>query len=391
MIRIYPNIPEFMPQYSSLLEANTVMYWGFFSNLELNENKGHLLMLDIDFGRKCSLSCPTCFRRSNSVDDDAHNDLDYDLLLKVLKDAQGIGLKSIKICGAGEPLENPLILRFARDLTDIGIGIAIFTKGHILGDDSRIADIYHCYGIKDAVTLCREFFKLKTSFLVSFQSAYNNIQDQLVGSIDGYSLKRNRALELLTEVGFNKTMPTRLAVCSNPITSLNYQEIFDIYVYARKRNILPVTAALMVSGKQFNNGFLHDTDVTNTEKEELFQKIYEYNLEYGYNTKEQLFEDGISCMPGIHPCNQIAVGLYLTSNGNIIRCPGDSGKPLGNVQEESIVSIWDRHKDWEHRGRFNCYCPYKDGITLPTGIYDKTMKNLFNAEFVNNKQYFKEE
>jgi hypothetical protein len=92
-------------------------------------------------------------------------------------------------------------------------------------------------------------------------------------------------------------------------------------------------------------------------------KYYEYNLKYGYSTKEQLLEEGISCMPGIHPCNQIAVGLYLTSNGNVIRCPGDSGKPLGNVQEESIASIWNKHKDWQYKAHFNCHCPYKDGIT----------------------------
>ncbi|MFA4917957.1 MAG: radical SAM protein [Thermodesulfovibrionales bacterium] len=377
---IYPNIPEFMPTYNNCREANIVQHWGFFDKQELIENMGRLLMLDIDFGRKCSLNCPTCFRKNNSVDDDTHNDLDYDRLLNVIKDARNIGLKSIKICGAGEPLEHPLILRFARDLTDLGIGIAIFTKGHILGDDMRVADIFGSFGIKDAFTLCQAFYKLKTSFLVSFQSAYYDIQNQLVGSINGYSLKRNRALELLAEAGFNKTIPTRLAVCSNPITNLNYREIFDIYVYSRKRNILPVTAALMVSGKQFNNGFLHDTDVTDKEKEELFLQIYEYNLKYGYSTKEQLLEEGISCLPGIHPCNQIAAGLYLTSNGNVIRCPGDSGKPLGNVQEEGIVSIWNKHKDWEYRDHFNCYCPYKDGISLPSGIYERTMQNLVNVE-----------
>jgi uncharacterized radical SAM superfamily Fe-S cluster-containing enzyme len=189
---IYPNILENMPFYNNCREANTVQHWGFFDKQELNENAGRLLMLDIDFGRKCSLNCPTCFRKSNSVDDDTHRDLDYARLLNVIKDARNIGLKSVKICGAGEPLEHPQILQFARDLTNLGIGIAIFTKGHILADDASAADIFGQFGIKDAAGLCQAFYELRTSFLVSFQSAYFDIQNKLVGSISGYSLKRNR-------------------------------------------------------------------------------------------------------------------------------------------------------------------------------------------------------
>ena len=82
-------------------------------------------------------------------------------------------------------------------------------------------------------------------------------------------------------------------------------------------------------------------------------------------------------MPGIHPCNQIAAGLYMTCNGNVIRCPGDSGTtPLGNVREEGIAEIWARSKDWSFAGTFNCRCPYKDGITLPTGLYEKTLTKV---------------
>ncbi len=98
--------------------------------------------------------------------------------------------------------------------------------------------------------------------MVSFQSADPAIQDKLVGGISGYTKKRNRALELLAEAGFNKSSPTRLAICSNPMVRPNFEELFDIYVYARERNILPVNAALMVSGKQIDEWFLHEYDVS---------------------------------------------------------------------------------------------------------------------------------
>ncbi|MBW2662125.1 MAG: radical SAM protein [Deltaproteobacteria bacterium] len=375
----YPNIPKCISLNKDLHKINVVQFWGFFSEQDLIENAGALLMMDIDFGRKCSLRCPSCFRKSNPVDDDSHRDLTYKQLIKTIDAAQSIGLREIKICGAGEPLENPLLLQFAKDLTQRDIGLSIFTKAHVLGVDKHVAKVYGRYGITNGSSLCKEFFQLKTSFLVSFQSANPQTQDRLVGGVSGYTASRNRGLEFLVEAGFNKTSPTRLAICANPMLRANFGELFDIYVYARERNILPVNAALMISGKQIDIHFLRNNDVSAKEKERLFLQIYEYNLRHGFHTQEQLMREGISCMPGIHPCNQIAAGLYLTCNGNIVRCPGDYGTPLGNVKDRSVVEIWEEHKDWAFKGKFNCHCPFKEGATLPTGLYDRVQSRLLNS------------
>lgn len=378
MIQIYPNIPRFIHPNRNLRDANIVQFWGFFSAQDFAENPHALLMMDIDFGRKCSLQCTSCFRKSNRVDDNWHKDMGYEELLRIIDEARNIGLREIKICGAGEPLENELLLQLARDLTQRDIGLSIFTKAHVLGDDEWVTSIYSRYGIFDARTLCSEFFALKTSFLVSFQSLNPDIQDTLVGGITGYTHKRNRGLELLAEAGFNKTFPTRLALCADPMVRANFDELFDIYVYARERNILPVNAALMVSGKQIGDRFLQNNDITAEEKEALFLRIYEYNLHNGFNSLEQLEREGISCMPGIHPCNQIAAGIYLTSNGTVIKCPGDCGRSLGNVRDHSIIQIWQEHsRNWSFTGQFNCHCPFKDGVTLPRNLYQRVFSRLF--------------
>lgn len=376
MTAAYPNIPEVTPSGRTSRDFNTVQHWGFLTRDDLAENNGKLLMLDIDLGRDCSLRCPWCFRRRHGADSEALADLDYDALLRVIDDAGTIGLREVKVCGAGEPLENPALLCLARDLTRRGIGLAVFTKGHVLGDDAAVNAVFGSFGISTGEALCQAFFELNTSFLVGFQSAKPDVQDRLVGSVSGYTTKRNRGLELLAAAGFNKTVPTRLALCTNPLVRDNYGDVLEIYKYARKRNILPVIAMLMVSGKQIGSRFLARYDVTPEEKERLFIEIYRFNLEFGYHTEEGLREEGVSCLPGIHPCNQIAAGLYVMANGSVVRCPGDGGKPLGNVQEENIVDIWRRHRDWEYRGHFNCGCPFKDGITLPEGIYKRVLDEV---------------
>ena len=122
---IIPDIPKkFEGRFPKNFD-NRIQNWGFFTKEEIEANKGELLMLDIDFGRYCSLNCPGCFRKSNVVDDVPEGDLRYEELVKVIDEAKGLGLQSIKICGAGEPTENTKFLHFIRDMTQRGVGVAV--------------------------------------------------------------------------------------------------------------------------------------------------------------------------------------------------------------------------------------------------------------------------
>ncbi|MEW6295374.1 MAG: radical SAM protein [Candidatus Diapherotrites archaeon] len=373
MKKLKPNI-EPIENWKEMVKEGPVQYWGFFSKKELEANKGKLLMLDIDFGRACSLRCPTCFRRKNVVDNGGIPDMSYNELLTVLKNAKKLGLKTIKYCGAGEPFENPLLLQFLRDLKKLGVGSAIFTKGHVLGDNKLARKIFAGEGVKNALDLCGKIYSFKTSILLSYQSFYSEIQDKLVGR-KGHTKKRNKALENLAQVGFNKTSPTRLAMICAPIIKQIKDEVLNIYIFARKRNIYPVPAYLMVSGKQLTKKFLRNYDLTSKEKIELHSKIYKWNIEQGLQTVEQIENEGIPCMAGIHPCNQVAAGLYLTLNGNVTSCPGDN-RVIGNVRKESIKEIWEKSENFKRRGTFNCRCPPKDGKTIPLRLYREVLERI---------------
>jgi len=333
-------------------------------------------MLDIDFGRYCSLNCPTCFRKSNIVDDALKGDLTYDELIKVIDEAMGLGLQSIKICGAGEPTQNSNFLRFLQDMTKRNIGVAVFTKGQVLGNDKEAKKFYHSYGIKSAQELCNKLSKLKVSFMLSFQSFDTGKQDKLVGNIKNHAFVRNQALINLVNAGFTKTNPTRLALELGPITKENYDEIFDLYIYARRRNIYLIPNFLMTSGKQIDKKFLKRHDLSNKQKYDLFIKIYRWNIQNGLQTIGQIKKEGVSCMPGIHPCNQIACGLYVTANGNVVGCPGFT-EIEGNVKKEKLKDIWKKSQNYRTRkGVFNCKCPPKDGVVIPHDLYEKVLKNL---------------
>ena len=126
----------------------------------------------------------------------------------------------------------------------------------------------------------------------------------------------------LSVSGFNDSNPSRLCLSNAPITQTTYKEAFDIYAFARNRNIYPIVALSMVSGKQFSKQFIKEVDITTEQKIELFTRIYSWNIEQGLQTLEQIEQESVSAMPGSHPCNQLACGLYLSANGNLVSCPG---------------------------------------------------------------------
>ncbi len=62
-------------------------FWGwFFGKGTITQNRGKLLTLDIDFGRKCSLDCPHCFRKDNQADKINGRDLTFDEILKIIQE-----------------------------------------------------------------------------------------------------------------------------------------------------------------------------------------------------------------------------------------------------------------------------------------------------------------
>lgn len=281
----------------------------------------------------------------------------------------------MKICGAGEPTQNSQFLQFIQDMTRKDIGVAVFTKGQVLGSDEETAEFNSEYGITSSLDLCKRLAEYKVSFMLSFQSFYTEVQDRLVKT-EGHALIRNKALENMVKAGFNDSCPTRLALELGPITRETYNEALPIYIWARERNIYLITNPLMVSGKQIDTNFLGEHDFSERAKLELYVAIYSWNIEHGFQTLQQIREESISCMPGIHPCNQIAVGLYVTANGNAVSCPGFT-EVEGNVRYKSIKAIWENSINRRLRaGTFNCRCPPKDGITIPLNIYQDVLSVL---------------
>src|SRR3989344_5527754 len=132
-MKSYPNIPVVFQDKFPNYFINDLDGWSL-SREEAESSKGKLIHLDIDYGNACSLECPMCFRKNGALDN-YKTFLDFNKLTKSISEAKKIGLKSVRILGAGEPFENKGILEFLYWLYSEGLKPVVFTQGHILDEN----------------------------------------------------------------------------------------------------------------------------------------------------------------------------------------------------------------------------------------------------------------
>ena len=116
----FPKIePKFKDRKVPAGFINNVRGWSF-SKPEVEEaaKTGSLLTIDMDMAGKgvCSLRCGHCFRRTAQFHKEAKQDAVQ--LAAAIKEAKELGLRTVKIIGPGEPLEERTLLPFLNDLAD---------------------------------------------------------------------------------------------------------------------------------------------------------------------------------------------------------------------------------------------------------------------------------
>jgi len=353
---------------------NNIQGWGISReklHSKLSDGTYKLQTLDIDFGTKCSLHCPHCFKNNFNKSERMGDVLTFAETKDIILQAKELGLESIKILGAGDPLENEEFLDFIKFNSSLDIHTCVFTKGHVLGNDDLAKQYNNKYGISTAYELASELYGLKTSILLGFNSFDEATQLNFVGlslplKFD-YVTYRNNALKLLIALGFNKFIEneaTRLALICAPYKLDNIHEVFDIYKYGKEQNIYVAICPSTVSGM----GHAEQEQIQKSKGEfcqksiDLYVKIYVWAIENNYITKEDFIKDGVSLYPGAHVCNQIAAGLYVIWDGKVMICPGLDGEEAivhEDIRTKPLRDIWLNSPNYQRANaldKFNFHC-----------------------------------
>ncbi|MBT7102632.1 radical SAM protein [archaeon] len=325
----------------------------------------------------CNLACSYCYASGGERQEGS---LTQEQWMKALEQASAVGITSIGIPGAGEPflpVAKERTMAILEKCKDLGIYTTLFTTGEFIDQD-----------------LADRLYELPVEIMLKGNSILPDVQNSFVSDpatgriITGYGEKRNAALELLVETGFNDPQrcqdkfqrQSRMGLVTSvmtdnipkdqeaPITptqvrefvekmreyqgqgltgayisalselsnakfdsTSNYQEAAFLQSFARTNNIIFDVDSVLKRGRGA-------TCCLSPEDQRMKDKFNEiktidkdvFGLDWGVNTTYV----GVACeRPRRH--------LYINFKGDIRPCIGATGVDLGNIAETSLEEAWE--------------------------------------------------
>lgn len=297
-------------------------------------NTGNFQTLWLEIPAYCNLACSYCYACGGQ---DIKKDklLSWELYKSILKQAAKMGVDSLGIPGAGEPLIKKnlkLTMNIVRLAARLGMFVTLFTTGEFLTED-----------------LAGELINLPVEIMLKGNTLDPDMQDKFVSDpkrsrvIKGFGLKRNAAMELLMQKGFNdETMcmkkfgrKSRMALVTSIMTDKdgeisNLEEMASILRYCRRHNIIfdcdtvlkrgrGAACKLCAADEQIKNKLL---ELQRIDRDE-FGNIWEISQSYVGTTCDRYFHH-----------------MYVNQYGNIRPCIGAMDVSLGNIRDTSLQQAW---------------------------------------------------
>ncbi len=389
---VFPDVPVVFKGRFPSGYLNDCKGWNFsIEERQSAKSSGKsLLTMDLDMYGKpsCGLRCKHCFNKVATMRQNMGELMNEEQIKRLILEAKSIGLRSIKIIGPGEPFDSKDVLGFLEFLRSNDIAPLVFTKGLVIGDDSRCRRI-HKMGSPEFI---KKIDELGVSILFGANSFDPETQARIVGR-DWYPSVRNTALERLADAGFNDfipNQPTRLSLIANPILNDNVDEIFQIYAWAQERNIYIISSPTMVSGDCADPAVQKAMTPNEETLFDLYVKINIWAIERGVfrfdsasnrETFDEYLDHAVSPYVGARQCQQVPFGLFARRDGKILRCPGDSTSVQGDAKKKSVIEIWENSENRlkYQRAIYSVIpygCPPKEGKTIPTGFLERVANQV---------------
>ncbi|MBU1703941.1 MAG: radical SAM protein [Nanoarchaeota archaeon] len=357
----YPSRKDFGDTF-----VNGIKHWWFPNDkVKQSYSSDQLMILDLEFGSKCGLRCDYCYRTDDKRDVTPNGDFTLDEWKNLIDQAADMGVKAVKLIGAGEFFEEKEFMPALRYLTDKGIKAVLFTAGYVLDDEEKTKRLH---GMTPDEIIDYLYENNHTIFIKA-DSFRKEVMDSLVHR-PGFTESRNKVLIKLIKRGFTNETPTRLGF-EVQVNIHNYNELTDIDRLKYYLNIYSDMVTSMPCGLYYltkANG--NSIDLTIEQKRQLYLGIYRQNIEY------DIPFDRISPFIGGLCCTQLGNGLYINVKGEVYSCPGFF-ENLGSIRNSSLKEIWLNHKKRKIYQTKGYICPPRQdsGIT-PTELYLETERQI---------------
>lgn len=270
-------------------------------------NNNNILCMRLDTNYNCNLKCAYCYSYSDEKVKSPATPLEE--VKNIINQACELGLRSIVYLGGGEPTLYPDFIKLVEYMAGKEVTPVIFTNGMLV--DKFIA---------------RNLYDLGASVIVKFDG-FEETQEKLTGE-GSYKLIHS-GLERLIEAGFAEKSSdnyTRLGLAPC-LCSVNYNEIPEIWRFARKNNIFPDIEKATVVGNA-----TQDLSVTFEQVCKLTNELMEIDKnEFGLS-----WELPYSSIIG-HSCYIYLSGIHVTAHQEVAVCP--EMPPVASLKEKTLAQI----------------------------------------------------
>ena len=303
-----------------------------FSGKELREAimGDRLLNVSIDLSNACNLNCPYCFTAPiNSAKREKKTDqLSFDDYKEIMLRLHEAGTRTINIIGEGEPTMYPFFDQLVEFVSKLGMKVLVSTNGILLATQEKRLDFLN---------------EVQATIVLKVNSRDSYMQDILVGR-RGYAALRDKALRKMTDAGFNKDNPTRLAINTLLIDSV-FAELNDLFLFCRNNNIAFLASVYMPTGRTSGISFhgqealpegmksisdLYkplDTDEIGV----LLKQIQNYDSEHSVSRAPfPAYISGIACTQ--------LLGVQIDNQGKVWCCPARMTLDQDGAQESRYLA-----------------------------------------------------
>ncbi len=348
---------------------NDIQGWWFGDEDILRAQKdGKMLTLDLDVGQACDMKCYFCFAETHSRDCKDYVARTTRRVKGIIDEALELGLKSIKIVGAGEPLLFKRLLEIIQYAWGKGVQTVLFTAGHVIGDDELAGKLFREEGIRDGKELAQRLADLETSVVVKFLTFDYPLHLRMTPhKRRDYDCLRFRDMGIanLVEAGLSSHEKTRLGVDCLLMRD-NFREAVELFDFFNSYNIFCVLNTSMDCGKTAIDKKLSSV-LTKDEALEVAVKLYTHCLEKGIP-----FDKRISPYFCSRVCSQLNHGLFIGDDDTVKACPG--GPEIGKYEKGELRKIF-RSGPFRRR-KIGHECISRAGKTYHRGFERTVRKKL---------------
>ncbi|HIJ78962.1 MAG: radical SAM protein [Desulfobulbaceae bacterium] len=284
-------------------------HWGVeFSQKEIARtriSKG-LLSLELELSRICNLRCIYCYAASGLA---VEGELAFSEIQDVIGQAAALGAQKIIVLGGGEPFLYPRLFEVIEAIQQKGMQVDIFTNGTLI-----------------TPAKARELYARKVAVVIKMNSRQATGQDYLAGR-KGTLAEIEQGLAALQEAGYpdaDHPLGIQTIICKQ-----NYDELPDLWRWARRQNIIPYVEVMTMQGRATEN---LDLEVAPAAIKNMFETLAKIDAaEFGNNWTPHPPLVASQCARHEYSCT-------VTSVGDVYPCPGVSVS-AGNIRQQSLAEI----------------------------------------------------